>query len=149
MTLKTLLLIPLACLTLTACGGVDPHSPLGQRQALFKQMLKTSENLGGMLRGRVPFDEARFVEGSLKLEQLSRQPWQHFPQVKEEDQTRAKDEVWQRQAQFQQLARSLEASTAALVSATTQKPLTPEALTPAMQQVEDACEACHSEFRAF
>lgn len=149
MTLKTLLLIPLACLTLTACGGVDPNSPLGQRQALFKQMLKTSENLGGMLRGRVPFDEARFVEGSLKLEQLSRQPWQHFPQVKEEDQTRAKDEVWQRQAQFQQLARSLEASTAALVSATTQKPLTPEALAPAMQKVEDACEACHSEFRAF
>jgi cytochrome c556 len=41
----------LACLTLSACGGVDPNSPLGQRKAIFKQMLKTGEDLGGMLRG--------------------------------------------------------------------------------------------------
>ena len=145
--LSVLLLI--ACLSLAACGGVDPNSPMGQRQALFKQMLKTSENLGGMLRGRIEFAETRFVEGAAQLDQLARQPWQHFPQIKEDDQTGAKDEVWQRQARFQELARALEASTAALVTATVAKPLTIATLSPALQRVEDACEACHKEFRAF
>ena len=54
MTFKKLTVVLLACLTLSACGGVDPNSPLGQRKAIFKQMLKTGEDLGGMLRGRIP-----------------------------------------------------------------------------------------------
>ncbi|PAU57542.1 c-type cytochrome [Pseudomonas indica] len=148
MKLKSLSIVVL-CAGLAACGGVDPNSPLGKRQALFKAMLKTSEDLGGMLRGRVPFDEQRFSEGAVKLDDLSRQPWQHFPQVKEEDDTSARDEVWQRQERFQQLARDLEASTAALVEATTRKPLQPESLAAPVQRVEDACEACHQEFRAY
>jgi cytochrome c556 len=123
MKLKSLLLVVLT-LTLTACGGVDPNSPQGKRQAIFKQMLKVSEDLGGMLRGRIAFKEPRFVSGAAELDQLVRTPWQHFPQVKEEGgETRAKDEVWQRQERFQQLARELEANTAALVAATAAVPL--------------------------
>ena len=53
---KTLFLIVLA-LALSGCGGVDPNSPQGQRQSIFKQMLKVSEDLGGMLRGRLAFKE--------------------------------------------------------------------------------------------
>ncbi|RJG12444.1 cytochrome c [Pseudomonas cavernicola] len=147
MTLKKLSLALLACLTLTACGGVDPNSPLGKRQAIFKQMLKTSEDFGGMLRGRIPFDGARFTAGAIKLDSLSQQPWQHFPQVKETDKTSAKPEVWESQARFQELARQLEGATAALVVATTQQPLDPVKLGPPVQAVEDACETCHKAFR--
>ncbi len=149
MKLKSLSLLVLA-LALSACGGVDPNSPQGQRQTIFKQMLKVSEDLGGMLRGRVAFKEQRFVQGAAELDQLTRTPWQHFPQVKEEGgETRAKDEVWQRQARFQELARAMEASTAALVTATVARPLQAEALSAPMQRVEDSCKACHEEFRAF
>ena len=150
MKLKTLSLI-LLLLAVSGCGGVDPNSPEGQRQSIFKQMLKVSENLGGMLRGRVAFKEPAFVTGAAELDQLTRKPWQHFPQVREDEsgETRAKDDVWQRQARFQELARAMEASTAALVVATHAQPLTPEALTAPMQRVEDSCKACHEEFRAF
>lgn len=150
MKLKTLSLVVLA-LALSGCGGVDPNSPQGQRQALFKQMLKVSEDLGGMLRGRLPFKEQAFVAGAAELDQLTRKPWQHFPQVRKEEggESRAKDEVWQRQARFQELAQAMEASTAALVAATAVQPLTPEALAAPMQRVEDSCKACHEEFRAF
>lgn len=149
MKLKSLSLLVLA-LALSACGGVDPNSPQGQRQTIFKQMLKVSEELGGMLRGRVAFKEQRFVQGAAELDQLTRTPWQHFPQVKEEGgESRAKDEVWQRQARFQELARAMEASTAALVTATLARPLQAEALSAPMQRVEDSCKACHEEFRAF
>ncbi|MDH1263020.1 cytochrome c [Pseudomonas sp. GD03944] len=149
MKARNLVLAAFACLTLAACGGVDPDSPMGQRQAIFKQMLKTSEDLGGMLRGRVPFNEQRFVEGAAELDRISRTPWQHFPQVKDEGDTRAKDEVWQRQARFQELARETEAATAALVAATTATPLNSTELVAPMQRVEDSCKACHEEFRAY
>jgi cytochrome c556 len=65
------------------------------------------------------------------------------------DESRAKDDVWQRQARFQELAQAVEASTAALVAATAVQPLTPEALAAPMQRVEASCKACHEEFRAF
>lgn len=148
MIARTLLLLALSGLTLTACDRVDPNSPLGQRQALFKQMLNTSEDLGGMLRGRIGFDEKEFAAGAAKLDQLARQPWQHFPQVREEDSS-ARDAVWQRQERFQQLARDLEASTAALLLASTQPALKAAALEAPVDRVEQACKACHEEFRVY
>lgn len=148
MTVRKLLLLALCGLTLTACDRVDPNSPLGKRQTLFKEMLRTSEDLGGMIRGRIAFDEQRFAADAIKLDQLSHQPWQHFPAVREED-SRARNEVWQRQERFQQLARDLEASTAALVVASTAKPLEAKALAAPVDRVEKACKACHEEFRIY
>ena len=147
MTLNRISVVLLAGLTLSACGGVDPNSPLGQRKAIFKQMLKTGEDLGGMLRGRIPFDGPKFAEGAVKLDALSHEPWKHFPQVREEDHTSAKDDVWLRQARFQELARNLEAATCELVIASKVQPYKAGNLGPAVQKVEDACSACHKEFR--
>lgn len=147
MTLKRIAFVLLASVGLSACGGVDPNSPLGQRKAIFKQMLKTSEDLGGMLRGRIPFDGPKFTEGAVKLDALSHEPWQHFPQVREEDHSSAKEDVWQKQAQFQQMARDLEAATGELVIASKVQPYKASNLGPAVQKVEDACSACHKQFR--
>ena len=149
MTPKKLLLLTCVCLTLPACGGVDPNSPLGKRQALFKEMLKVSEDLGGMLRGRIPYDEAGFIAGAAELDRLSREPWQHFPQVRDDERSKANPEVWERQEQFQKMARDLEQTTAALVRATSAPPLRRSELEPAVQAVEDSCEACHKAFRAY
>lgn len=149
MALKKCLLLTCVCLTLVACGGVDPDSPLGKRQALFKEMLKVSEDLGGMLRNRIPYDEAGFIAGAAELDRLSREPWQHFPAVADDERSKANPELWQRQEQFQKMARDLEQATAALVQATTAPPLRRSALEPAMQAVEDSCEACHKAFRAY
>lgn len=144
-----LLVLPL-CLVLGACDRVDPDSPLGKRQTLFEEMLRTSEDLGGMLRGRLSFNEQRFAEGAVKLDELSRQPWQHFPQVRESaDDSQARDEVWQRQERFQQLARELERATAELRGAAQVKPLQARALEAPVAKVEAACEACHEEFRIY
>jgi cytochrome c556 len=140
-------LLVAALLGLSACGGVDPDSPLGQRKAIFKQMLKTSEDIGGMLRGRLPFDGPKFAEGAVKLDALSHEPWKHFPPVRESEHTSAKDAVWQRQAHFQELAKALETRTGELVVATQQLQLTPANMIPPMNNVEDACDACHKEFR--
>ena len=133
---------------LAGCDRIDPDSPLGKRKVIYQHMLDVKEDLGGMLRGRLPFDPEGFTSGAAKLDQLSRQPWQYYPEVKEA-QSDARDDVWQQQARFKQMARELEARTAALVAATTQTAVTAESVAPAFQQVEDACEACHKEFRAY
>ncbi|MBC7199453.1 cytochrome c [Stutzerimonas balearica] len=138
----------LAAIGLAGCDRIDPNSPLGKRKAIYQQMLDTKEDLGGMLRGRLAFDGQKFAAGAAKLDELSRQPWQHYPQVKEE-QSDARDEVWQKQERFHELARALEQQTAALVAVTTRKPVTAQGVAPAFQQVEDACEACHQEFRIY
>jgi len=132
---------------LSACGGVDPNSPLGQRKAIFKQMLQTGEDLGGMLRGRIAFDGPKFANGAVKLDALSRELWKHFPQVREEDHTSAKDNVWQQQTRFQEMSRNLEAATGELVIASQVQPYKASNLGPAVQKVEDACSACHKQFR--
>lgn len=149
MTLKVVGVALLAALVLSGCERIDPNSPLGQRKAIFKDMMKTSEDLGGMLRGRLVFNEEKFVAGAAHLDTISRQPWQHFPQIKDSDKTSARDDVWQRQERFDELARAQEAATAALVAATAARPLEPKALAAPMQRVEDACESCHQEFRAY
>lgn len=142
------LLLCCVVVLLAGCGGVDPDSPLGKRQALFKQMLKTSEELGGMLRGRLKFDGPRFQIQAQALAQLSKQPWQHFPQVQDSGDSAAKSDVWQRQERFQELARALERRTGELLQASQAQPLTALAVKPAQAQVEAACKACHQEFRS-
>ncbi|MNP48222.1 Cytochrome C' [compost metagenome] len=110
-------------------------------------MLKTSEDLGGMLRGRLAFDSQKFADGAVKLDTLSREPWKHFPQVREDDETSARPEVWEKQARFEDLARQLEAATAELVAVTRTQPLKAADLAAPTDKVEAACKACHTEFR--
>jgi len=147
MTCRPLLLCCVVLL-LAGCGGVDPNSPMGKRQTIFKQMLKVSENLGGMVRGRVTFDAPLFLLQAQELEQLSKQPWSHFPKVQDVGDTAAKAEVWQRQERFQELARALEVRTGELLQVSQIKPLTIATIKPAQAKVEAACKACHEEFRS-
>ncbi len=148
MTLKRLSVVLLACLTLSACGGVDPNSPLGQRKAIFKQMLKTGEDLGGMLRGRIPFDGPKFADGAVKLDALSREPVAAFS-------AGARRRSHQRQERCLGAAgtlpgygpRPLKSATGELVIASKVQPYKASNLGPAVQKVEDACSACHKTFR--
>jgi cytochrome c556 len=83
------------------------------------------------------------------LASLAQQPWQHFPQARDEGKSSAKDEVWQNQQRFDELAKQLETTTAALALISSQQPLLPANLAKPFKQVENACEACHQEFRDY
>lgn len=144
-----LLVTLLLCLPMfAACDRIDPDSPLGQRKALFQRMMSLSEDMGGMLRGRLPYDVEAFRASAAELNQLASQPWQHFPKVREENSS-ARDELWQRQEQFEGFARDLEAATARLAEATRQGTPRPADLREPVRAVEAACEACHQAFRIY
>ncbi|MDZ5604199.1 cytochrome c [Pseudomonas sp. RP23018S] len=134
-------------LLLVGCDRIDPDSPLGKRKAIFKEMMQTSEHLGGMLRGRVTFDSRAFADGAVRLDTLAHAPWQHFPVISEGDQSNARPQVWQQQARFTELAGRLERATAALREQTRVQPLEAARLKAPMDDVEQACTACHQVFR--
>lgn len=148
MTVKPFVLLCAAVLALGGCDSIDPDSPLGKRKAIFQQMMALSEDMGGMLRGRLPYDGPAFARMANELDELSSEPWQHYRPVKEEHST-ARDEVWQRQEHFQALARDLEAATAQLKLTVSQPGFKPGDLREPLKQVEQACESCHQEFRAY
>lgn len=137
-----------ALLALTGCGGVDPNSPEGKRKAAFKQMLNLSEDMGGMLRGRIQFDEQLFAEKAALLNEVSQQPWQYFEDASD-SKTAAKNEIWQQKQRFMQLAADLEVLTGQLQDGASQPEADLEALTLQVDAVEKACESCHQEFRIY
>ncbi|MCQ2028180.1 cytochrome c [Stutzerimonas zhaodongensis] len=148
MKLLSLCVSLIAVIAVAGCDRIDPNSPLGKRKAIYQQMLDVKEDLGGMLRGRLEFNPQEFARGAVTLDELSRQPWQHYPEVKEA-QSDARNDVWEKQARFNELARELEARTAELVTATAESATTVQGVSPAFQRVEDACETCHKAFRAY
>ena len=137
-----------ALLVLAGCGGVDPNSPEGKRKAAFKQMLNLSEDMGGMLRGRLKFDEQQFAAKAALLDDVSRQPWQYF-ETASDSKTAAKDDIWQQKERFLQLARELENTTAVLRESAKQQPANTDTLGVRIDQVEKACESCHQAFRIY
>lgn len=139
----------LAVLAISGCGGVDPDSPLGKRKVIFKEMLNLSEDLGGMLRGRIAFDEQAFAEKAKRLDEISRQPWQHFDEEAKDAKSSARDDVWQQREQFMQLARELEVTTDVLAKSAQQQPLNPDTLAVRVDVMEKACENCHQTFRVY
>ncbi|SDH62821.1 Cytochrome c556 [Pseudomonas flavescens] len=136
-------------LLLGACGGVDPDSPQGRRQVLFKQMLANSEELGGMLRGRLTFDLGRFAQGARQLDALSGQPWQYFPEPDESERSTARAEIWQQHERFQVLAAELQDATSRLAALAGRPQVSGAELQAALSPVEGACKRCHESFRAY
>ncbi|WP_035057252.1 c-type cytochrome [Andreprevotia chitinilytica] len=130
----------IAAFSLAACQRVDPNSPQGKRQTEMKQLLKLSEQLSGMSRGRQPFVVADFQRVSTALQQAARTPWQHFPEYN------AAKPVDARAAKaFGQATANFEAATDHLAAAAKTGSL--DDVRPAVWKVEDSCSACHRVFR--
>lgn len=137
-----------AFLGLVACGGVDPNSPEGKRQVIFKEMLKHSEDLGGMMRGRVRFDPQQFKEKADELDRITKTPWQYFDHQGDE-QNVAKEAIWKEKARFTELAQVMEQATTALATSAGEANVNVSVLQVRIDQVEKACETCHKEFRQY
>ncbi|KAF0811648.1 Cytochrome c' [Andreprevotia sp. IGB-42] len=127
-------------LSLGACQRVDPNSPQGKRQADMKQLLRLSETLSGMTRGRQPFVAADFANTARLLQQAASKPWAHFPEytsAQPADANAAKA-FTKAAADFQQATDHLNAAAASGKLEDVRAP---------MLRVEDSCSTCHRVFR--
>lgn len=76
-------------LTLSACSNepkdTHPNQPATKRKAVFKQMLRTLEPLGMIVRNRQDYDRRAFLADARELKQLATQPWPYFTPGKRQE----------------------------------------------------------------
>ncbi len=135
-------------LTVSGCGKVDPNSPVQQRKAIFKKMVKTNEELGGMVRGRIAFDAKRFQSLSETLFDLSSQPWPLFVEFNTPpsgEKTMAAEGLWHDKAGFEREQTHFVEVVSQLKAASASGKM--DVIRPAFQAVEASCKQCHKAFR--
>jgi cytochrome c556 len=147
--LHKILLTAFIVLAAAGCGNeVDPDSPEGKRQAIFKKMLNHSEPMAGMLGDRLPYDAETFAAHAQRLQALSSKPWDHFPEPGDNPQrTAAEPAVWADPLGFALRASDFETAATLLALKAGEGVDDPEMLREPFQAVQQACKACHDDYR--
>jgi adenylosuccinate lyase len=124
----------------------EPGSVVDQRQQQLKQMLKTFEIPGGMVRGRIADDPAQWDRAVKALAQQARAPWPLFNEGTPGRGSRAKPEVWTDAAGFKARQQSFFNAVDELANVR-QQTQDPSRWRAAVDRVEAQCVACHQAFR--
>ena len=142
-------ILPLVCaIGLSACSkpveDTRPGQPVKTRQVAFKEMLRVFEPMGTMLRDG-KYNAGKFELMATELISKRDAPWGHFGPDTHYPPTKAKPEVWEKQAEFEKARDGFFKSTDALLSAAQAKEL--KGVTDAYARVYDDCESCHQAFK--
>lgn len=119
--------------------------PVQERQAIFKEYKKTFGAMGDMVKGKTAYDQAAFAKLAVKMEQLSKQPWQHFPAGSDKGKSEARPEVWSKPAEFKKAADEHQALIVKLAEAAKGGDLAQ--IRPAFGAAQKTCKACHEVFK--
>lgn len=146
--LKFGLLAGACLLVLGACGGevedTRPGQPVKTRQVAFKEMLRVFEPMGKMLRTD-RYEADKFAALAAELLQKQEAPWSHFGPDTNYPPTKAKAEVWQQPAKFEEEKQAFFKATAALDKAA--KSRVKADVQQAYDKTYEACKSCHRTFK--
>jgi len=143
------LILPIAlAIGLSACSkpveDLRPGQPVKTRQTAFKEMLRVFEPMGTMLRDG-KYDAGKFEILATELIAKRDGPWMHFGPDTNYPPTKAKPEVWEKQAEFEEEREAFVRSTDSLLIAAQSKEL--KNVTDAYSKVYDHCQSCHQDFK--
>lgn len=134
-------------LALSACGEPEdtrPGKPVANRQAAFKQIMRTFEPMGVMLREK-GYEPKGFAAQASKLKDIKDAPWSHFGPDTQYPPSKSTDAVWQQMAEFEQARDTfLKAVTTLDKAAQTGQE---DAVRKAYDAVHASCKNCHKTFR--
>ncbi len=123
-----------------------PEDAIKYRQGALFVMQQNFARVAAMAAGRAPFDAKLAVDSATNAEFLSRLPWAAFGDGTDKGRdTRAKPEIWQDKARFNDYAEKMQAEMAKLAVAAKGGNL--DAIKPAVGAVGNACKTCHDAFR--
>lgn len=143
-----LALSALALILLAACSGpvedTLPGQPIKHRQDAFKEVLRSFEPMGTMLRTQ-RYEADAFSEYVSRLQARRDMPWDYFVEGSHVPPSKARPAVWQRSDDFERERDAfLEAVDALVVAAASRDEAT---IRPAYARVEQSCRSCHDGFR--
>ena len=143
MKLRTLLILPLAVVLLSACSQ-GRNEAASYRHSIFHVIAWHFGALGAMAKGEQPFDPATFEKKANILAELSTLPWEGF-QPDSAEGSDAKPAIWENRADFDSKAETFqnEARTLAQLAGEGDQ----QAMFSQVGEVGKACKACHQEYR--
>lgn len=149
--MRPALLVPpllLSVALLAACSGevedTRPGQPVKTRQMAFKDIIRSFEPMGVMLRGKT-YDAEKFLALAEELVRKREAPWAHFGPDTNYPPTKATAEVWQQPEQFARERQAFLAATDTLLAAARTKDR--KQLEAPYQAVYDTCQSCHKTFK--
>ena len=145
---RSLLPLAISAIILSACGGepedTQPGQPVAHRRAAFKEMIKSFEEMGSMLR-KDKFNSAKFASLTASLIAVRDKPWQYFSPDTLYPPSRATEAVWSQPVEFEAHKQAFFAATDKLGAASgTQDARVAKA---AFAEVEKTCRECHDTFK--
>ncbi|PKO48769.1 MAG: cytochrome C [Betaproteobacteria bacterium HGW-Betaproteobacteria-4] len=132
---------------LAGCGEVEdtrPGQPVKHRQVAFKEIVKTFEPMGVMLR-KEEYNADKFLTMAEALLAKRDGPWAHFGADTNYPPTKATAEVWSQPEAFEKDKTAFIAATDALLAAAQSKDKAQ--VEKAYDAVHDACKTCHKQFK--
>ena len=133
--------------TLAGCGEVEdtrPGQPVKQRQMAFKEIVKTFEPMGVILR-KDRYEADKFLPMAEALIAKRDGPWSHFGADTNYPPTKATPEVWKQPEEFAKNKQTFIAATDALLAAAQSKDKA--AVEKTYDAVHEACKTCHKQFK--
>ena len=100
-----------------------------------------------MASGKMPYDQAAFLQRAQRLNQLSPMAWDGFgPGTDAGAPTKARPEIWSNAAGFKQAQEAFQAETVKLVAAAQSGNM--DQIKAAVSATAKSCDNCHDNFRA-
>ncbi len=133
---------------LAACGEPEdtrPGQPVKQRQQAFKEIIKSFEPLGVMLR-KDGYQAEKFERLTNELIAKRDLPWSHFGPDTNYPPTKSTPEVWAQPEQFEKEKQAFIVATDSLLAAV--KTQDKASISKAYDAVHDSCKSCHKTFKA-
>jgi len=126
--------------------AAKPEDAIRYRQAAFTVMAKHFSSLGAMANGKAPFDAKVAASDADVLAVVSALPFTAFgPGTDKGGNTKAKPEIWQKTADFNQDADKMKTEMAKLVTAARSGDA--GAIKTAFGSTAQTCKSCHDSFR--
>lgn len=137
----------LTVILLAACGNVEdtrPGQPVKTRQMAFKDILRSFEPMGVMLRDN-RYDAGKFAALAAEVITKRDAPWPHFGPDTNYPPTKATDKVWREPEQFERDRKALFTASDELLAAAESKDK--QRIEAAYKATYDACQTCHKQFK--
>lgn len=147
MRFKFVAALVLAGTALSASAQFKPEESIQYRQGMFKGIRWNLVPMAMMVQGKMPFDQAAFLQRAQRLNMLSSMPWDGFGAGTDAGApTKARPEIWSNAAGFKQAADAFQAETPKLVAAAQSGNM--DQIKAAFGGVVKSCDNCHDNFRS-
>lgn len=128
----------------TAHGGEDDKA-INYRQSVFTVIKWNFAPMGAMVKGKIPFDQAKFEQNANDLKALAGMPLEGFAKQGDPNKTHAKAAIWDEWDTFKKGMEKFESEAGKLaeVAASGDR----DAIRAQFAATAKTCKACHDEYK--